>query len=152
AELPPSPELQEAELLEWERTPPEDRTLPWTLAQRGRGVLIVIAALGLASVFGPWIHLTKPSLVTLTGFELIRSRGFWFGGAFVCWLVMLPLVASRRTVRAMIGVRIVLCFMAATPVCQALLLYVNAPTSKLVPVAYTWGWGLYGNALLGLIA
>lgn len=152
AELPPSFEAKQAELLDWERTPPEDRPLPWTFAGRGRGALIAIAVLGFASVFGPWIQLTKPSLLTLTGFELMRTRGFWFGGAFVCWLVMLPLVASRRTVRAMIGVRIILCFMAATPVCQALLLYVNAPTTKLVPVAYTWGWGFFANALLGLIA
>ncbi len=28
----------------------------------------------------------------------------------------------------------------------------NAPTTKLVPVAYTWGWGFFANALLGLIA
>lgn len=152
AELPPSFEAKQAELLDWERTPPEDRLLPWIFAKRGRGALIAIAVLGLASVFGPWIQLTKPSLLTLTGFELMRTRGFWFGGAFVCWLVMLPLVASRRTIRAMLGVRIILCFMAATPVCQALLLYVNAPTTKLVPVAYTWGWGFFANALLGLIA
>lgn len=152
AELPPSFEAKQAELLEWERTPPEDRLLPWSFAKRGRGALVAIAVFGLASVFGPWIQLTKPSLLTLTGFELMRTRGFWFGGAFVCWLVMLPLVVSRRTVRAMLGVRIVLCFMAATPVCQALLLYVNAPTTKLVPVAYTWGWGFFANALLGLVA
>lgn len=152
AELPPSAEAREAELLEWERTPPHDRTLPWTFFSRGRGALLLISLLGLASVFGPWIELTKPASQTLTGFELMRSRGFWFGGAFVAWLVMFPLVASRRTISRMVGVRIVLCFLAATPTCQALLLYLNAPTSKLIPVAYTWGWGFLANAALGVLA
>lgn len=152
ADLPPSVEAQEAELLEWERTAPQDRTLPWTFAQRGRGALLLLSLLGLASVFGPWITLTKPAAYTLSGFDLMRSRGFWFGGAFVCWLVMFPLVATRRTISRMVGVRIVLCFLAATPVCQALLLYMNAPSSKLIPVAYSWGWGFFANALLGLLA
>lgn len=152
AELPPSAEVKAAELLEWERTPPQDRTLPWWFWQRGRGLLLALSVLGLLSTFAPWIVLTKPSAYVLTGFELMRSRGFWFGGAFVSWLVMFPLVASRRTITQMVGVRIVLCFLAATPPCQALLLYMNSPTSKLVPVAYSWGWGFYANAVLGLVA
>lgn len=152
AELPPSAEAREVELLEWEQTPPQDRTLPWTYLRRGRGALLLISLFGLASVFGPWIELSKPAAYTLTGFELMRSRGFWFGGAFVSWLVMFPLVVSRRTITQMAGVRIVLCFLAATPLCQALLLYVNAPTSKLIPVAYTWGWGFIANGILGAVA
>lgn len=152
ADLPPSFEVREAEAAEWERTPPEDRALPWTYVGRGRGALAVISLFGLASVFAPWIVLTKPNAVTLTGFSLMQTRGFWFGGAFVCWLVMFPLVLSRRTVTGMRGVRAVMCLFAATPFCQALLLYLNAPTSTLVPVAYTWGIGFYANALLGLLA
>lgn len=152
ADLPPSFEVREAQAAEWEKTPPEDRTLPWTYAGRGRGALALISLLGLASVFGPWIELTKPSLLTLTGFSLMQTRGFWFGGAFVCWIVMFPLVLSRRTINSMRGVRAVLCLFAATPPCQALLLYLNAPTSTLVPVAYTWGFGFYANALFGLVA
>lgn len=152
ADLPPSFEVREAQAAEWEKTPPEHRSLPWTFVRRGRGALALLSLLGLASVFAPWIELTKPHALTLSGFTLMQTRGFWFGGAFVSWLVMFPLVLSRRTVVGMRGVRAVLCLFAATPVGQALLLYLNAPTTALVPVAYTWGLGFYANAIVGLLA
>lgn len=152
ADLPPSHDVRQAELLEWERTAPQDRTLPWYYCARGRGALLLLGALGLASVFLPWINITKPHESVFSGVDLMRSRGFWFGGALVAWLVLLPLVASRRTINRMRGVRIILCFFALTPVCQALLLYVNAPSGKLIPVEFTWGLGFFLNALFGLCA
>lgn len=151
-ELPPSHEVKEAEALEWERTPPQDRTLPWYYPQRGRGALVVIGLLGLASTFCPWVNLSKPQTLVLSGVDLMRSRGFWFGGALVAWLVMVPLVVSRRSITRMRGVRLILCFFALTPVCQAALLYVNAPSSELVPVQFSWGFGFVANAVLGVCA
>lgn len=68
------------------------------------------------------------------------------------WLVMLPLVLSRRTITKMRGVRIILCLFSVTPVIQSLMLGLNAPTSELVPVEYHWGWGFYATAALGLLA
>jgi hypothetical protein len=152
AQLPPSHDVRAAEALDWQRTAPQDRTLPWFYFARGRGVLLIIGLLGLASAFLPWVNLTKPHIATLSSVDLMRSRGFWFGGALVAWLVMVPLVATRRSVTRMRGVRIILCFFALTPVCQALMLYLNAPSSKLVPVEFSWGFGFVANAVLGLCA
>lgn len=152
ADLPPSHDVREETALEWERTPPQDRTLPWLYMPRGRGALALIGVLGIASAFCPWVHLTKPNVAVLSGIDLMRSRGFWFGGALVAWMVMVPLVATRRSITRMRGVRIILCFFALTPLCQALLLYTNAPTSRLIPLEFHWGFGFLANAVLGVIA
>ena len=151
-DLPPSYEVREAEAAEWERTPPQDRLLPWHYFQRGRGVLLALALLGLGCSFAPWIELVKPQTVTLSGWDLATTRGFWFGGALASWLVMLPLVFSRRTITKMRGIRIILCLFSVTPTVQSLMLGLNAPTSELVPVEYHWGWGFYATALLGMVA
>jgi hypothetical protein len=50
------------------------------------------------------------------------------------------------------GVRIILCFFALTPLCQTLLLYVNPPSGKLMPVEFSWGFGFVATALLGACA
>jgi hypothetical protein len=151
-ELPPSHDVREADAIEWERTPPQDRTLSWFYFARGRGALLALGLLGLISTFLPWVNITKPHALVLSSVDLMRSRGFWFGGALVAWLVLLPLVATRRSVTRMRGVRLVLCFFALTPVCQALMLYINAPSGKLIPVEFTWGIGFIATAVLGVCA
>lgn len=151
-DLPPSHEAQERQALEWEQTAPEDRTLPWHYLGRGRGLLLGLSLLGLGLFFAPWIVITKPELLTLSGFELATSRGFWFGGGAVAWFVSVPLIFTRRTVMQMRGVRIVSSLFAATTFCQALMLYINAPTQRFVPLAYTWGWGFYAGGLVSLAA
>ena len=151
-ELPPSYELREADAVKWERTPPEDRLLPATYWRRGRGVLLVTSLLGLALFFAPWIELTKPDIVTYSGWTLVSTRGFWFGGGAIGWFLCIPLVFTRRTVNQMRGVRIITTFFAAITALQCLFLLLNAPTSTLVPVAYSWGWGFYASIVVSLLA
>lgn len=151
-DLPPSYEIREQEEVEWERTPPQDRTLPFTYFARGRGLLLGLSVLGLGLFFTPWIVLTKPELLTLSGYTLAQSRGFWFAGGAVGWFVSIPLIITRRTITRMRGVRVILTMFAATTAGQALILYFNAPTSDLIPLAYTWGWGFYASALVSVVA
>ncbi len=152
AELPPSFEVREQQAIEWERTAPADRTLPWYYAARGRALMLVLSLLGLATFFAPWIVITKPEIANLSGFTLTASRGFWFGGGAVAWFISVPLIVTRRTVNQMRGVRIILTLFAATSACQVVLLYLNAPTKSVIPVAYTWGWGFYASAIVSLLA
>jgi MFS family permease len=151
-DLPPSYEIREAEALEWERTAPADRKLPWNYWSRGRGLLLVLSVLGFAAAFAPWIVMTKPENMTLTALQLARTKGMWFGGSMVGWFVAMPLVWTRRTITKLRGARIAVTMFAALPVGQILILALNAPTTQLIPVSYTWGWGFYLSAAVGLLA
>jgi hypothetical protein len=150
--LPPSQEVIEEEAVRWERTRPEDLPLTFWQLGRGRALLLAVAVLSLL-VFGlaPWLDMTAPNVGRRTGLSLARGPlGFLWGGA-VAWLVSIALVASRRTIRQMRGVRAILMAFAAMTGSEILVLVVLSPTgSRHVYVAYEWAWGLY--AALGLSA
>jgi hypothetical protein len=151
-DLPPSYEVREAEAVEWERTPPQDRTLPWTYWQRGRGAVLILALVGLGVCFAPWIVMTKPQTLTLSAFDLSRTKGFWFGSSMVGWFVALPLVWTRRSITKLRGARVAAALFAVMPIAQVAVLAINAPSSNVIPVQYSWGWGFYASALIGLVA
>jgi hypothetical protein len=151
-ELPPSFEERERLAREWEQTTLEDRTLPWRHLGNGKGWLVLCCALGLALFFAPWIVLSRPETLTLSGFDLAHTRGFWFGGGAAAWLVNIPLVLSRRTLNQMMGVRIIATLLAGLTACQAVLLVLLAPTSTLIPLEYHWGWGFHLSAALSALA
>jgi hypothetical protein len=150
--LPPSREVIEEEAARWERTGAEDQPLSWRQLGRGRAALLGIALVSLL-VFGlaPWLDMTSPHIGRRSGLSLARGPlGFLWGGA-VAWLVSIALVASRRTIRQMRGVRAILMAFAAMTGSEILVLLVMSPTgSPHVYVVYAWAWGLY--AALGLSA
>jgi len=152
ADLPPSYEMREQQAAEWERTAPQDRALPWHHIGANRGWVIATNLVGLATFLAPWLILTKPEDVALTGLQLTSSKGFWFGGGAAAWFVNIPLVASRRTINQLRSVRIIVTLFSGLCTCQALLLLLLSPTESMVPVEYHWGWGFYASASLGLIA
>ncbi|HEX2735666.1 MAG TPA: hypothetical protein VHM70_28900 [Polyangiaceae bacterium] len=151
-ELPPSFEVREQMAADWERLAPEDRRLPWHYWRRGRGALLLCSALGLAAFFAPWIELTKPELLSLSGFDLAQTRGFWFAGGATAWLVNLPLVASRRSVNQMRSIRIAVTAFSLLTVCQCVLLLIASPQARLVPLRYHWAWGFYLSGLASIVA
>jgi hypothetical protein len=134
----------------------EDEVRAFFDFRRGRGALLAIAALELALfALAPWVSLTSPYPAVRTGLSLARGPlGFLWGGASA-WLVTLALVASRRTIRQMRGVRVILILFAAMTASEILMIMVMSPTStRDVPVAYEWCWGLYAAlaaSVLGVI-
>lgn len=150
--LPPSYETRVAQAAELAQVAPEDRLVPIFYWKRGRGALLVIAVLGLAAFFMPWIELYKPDEVVYTGLTLARARGGWFFGAAAGWFVMIPLVATRRTVYKMRGVRVITGMFAALSIVVAGQLFAFPPHgNRFVPVDYDWGYGIYASLVLGIL-
>jgi hypothetical protein len=150
--LPPSLEVVAEEVASGEWVPPEERLLPWWYVGRGRGVLLLVALLGIAFFFAPWVEMTKPELASIRGFDLARARAGWLWGGAVAWFVLLPLVVTRRTVVGMRGVRIIAALFAAVTLGEVAVLMALPPGgSDRVPVVFTWGWGLYASAAVSLL-
>ncbi|HEY6461712.1 MAG TPA: hypothetical protein VIY73_16205, partial [Polyangiaceae bacterium] len=102
--------------------------------------------------FLPWVRLTMPDVVSLTGFDLARRLG-WAWGAGVAWFVLLPTVATRRSVMKMRGARVAASFLAAIPGITAVILVARPPHgSHGVPVHFTWGEGVVATLVLSAVA
>ncbi len=147
--LPPSAEA----LAEAPYVPPEDRTLHVWFWRRGRGALLLLAALGLALFFCPWVSLSRPDEVLLSGLDLARGNAGWLWGGAIGWFILLPLVFTRRTVTALRGIRIICATFAAMTLGEVVLLLVRRPTEQ---VYFSYGvdyvWGLYASGAVALAA
>ena len=151
SQLPPSLDA----LAEEEPGPlmfPENQPLPATYMGRGRGALLALSAAGLFAFFLPWVELTAPETVVYSAFDLARGRaGFLWGGA-TAWLVMIPLVMTRRTIARMRGVRIVTVMFAAMTVTEALMLWMMPPRRGMAPLELHFRYGLYLSGAISLAA
>lgn len=151
-QLPPSQEALEEEALRGEVVAPEDRLLEVSDFRRGRGALLLIASFGLLCFFMPWAELRRPELVSISGYDLARTRAGWLWGGAVGWFMLLPLVWTRRTIYKMRGVRIICATFAAMTLLEALMLMAMPPTgSQHVTLEFSWGWGLYASAIAGAL-
>ncbi len=157
--LPPSHEalLEEAlEAAEAGVMPPEpiaavDYPLPWTFTRRSRLALVLLGVAGIAAFFAPWVSVVKPDIALLSGFDLARGRAGWLWSGLAGWLTLIPLVASRRTVNQMRGVRAVCALFASMTLVETVMLLARPPQSHpRVPVEIHWQWGLYTS--LGVAA
>jgi hypothetical protein len=124
--LPPSRETHDEFGLPHD---PAHELLPWTYAGRMRGALLIAAVAGMLLFFLPWIHQTLPADFRLSGFELSRRLG-WMWGAGVGWLVLVPTVASRRTIAQMRGARVAAAFLSATSLVSCAILLLFPPHSR----------------------
>jgi hypothetical protein len=149
SKLPPR---AHADLDDDELLPPHMETLPWTYAGRNRALLVAVAASGLAMFFAPWVHETAPELRTMSGFDLAQMLG-WMWAPAVAWFVIIPLVASRRSIYKMRGARVAVAFLAAIVITTVgVRLGFEPASSSLRPVRLEWAWGLYATGALGLAA
>lgn len=132
-------------------TLPEDELLRWNDFGRGRGALLVLSALGLLLFFMPWVSIEMPEDVVLSGYDLARGRAGWLWGGATGWLILAPLVWSRRTIRKMLGARPISAMLAAMTLVEVGMMVALPPQgSGHVPVAVDWAWGLYASAVVSL--
>jgi hypothetical protein len=147
--LPPSEEaLDEGDV----PSRPESEPFPATFLGRGRGLLAALALAGLVAFFLPWVAVTMPDVVTLSGFAIARRLG-WSWGAGVAWFILLPTVLSRRSVLEMRGARVAAAFLAAVPGATVAVLLARPPHGGHgVPLRFTFATGLYATLALSVVA
>jgi hypothetical protein len=152
SQLPPSLDSLEDEAEAGQLTFPENLPLPASYMGRGRGALLALSALGLFAFFLPWVELTAPESVVYSAFDLARGRaGFLWGGA-TAWLVMIPLVITRRTIARMRGVRIVTVMFAAMTLTEALMLWLMPPHRGVIPLELHFRYGLFVSGAISIAA
>lgn len=152
AQLPPSLDALEDDAEQGKVTFPEDQLLPSTYMGSGRGALLVLSALGLIAFFLPWVELKAPEAAVYSAFDLARGRaGFLWGGA-TAWLVMIPLVVTRRTINRMRGVRVVTVMFAAMTLTEVLMLWLLPPRRGIAPLELHFRYGLFVSGAISLVA
>ena len=152
--LPPSPHAL-AELDEDDEAgvplAPEHEPFRAAFLGRGRGALVALGLIGILLFFLPWVKLTLPYTAVLTGFDLARRNGMgWAAG--VAWMVMVPTVASRRTIAQLRGARVAAGFLAAIPGMTAGILLAFPPHGGIIPVLFTFGWSIWATVVASAVA
>jgi len=134
-------------------TLPEDEPLGWRFWGRGRGPLFGLAVLGLGLFFAPWVEIVIPETAVRSGFDLARGRAGWLWGGAAGYLVLIPLVWTRQTIRRMRGVRVVAALLASMTLAETWMLLLLPPTRQgPVPLQFDWCWGLYASGLVSAVA
>lgn len=131
---------------------PELEPFPPAYLGRGKGVLIALAAAGVALFFLPWVQLTLPYIDAKSGFDLAHQRIGWLWASFVGWSVLIPTVLTRRNIAQLRGARVAAAFLSAIPAVAVGILLLKPPRSGLVPVRYTWEWPIYAMLAVSLVA
>lgn len=130
----------------------DEERLPFTYLGRGRGALVGVALLGIVAFTLPWIRQHNPEPLSLSGADLASKLG-WMWAPVVAWMVMIPLVLSRRSVYRMRGARVAVAFLAAMVLLTAAVRAIFVPAStRIDPVSISLGPGLYLSGALALIA
>lgn len=133
-----------------EDLPPDEEILPWTYLGRFRGALILLSVVGIGAFFLPWATMLAPEHRTLGGHDFAHYLG-WMWAPLVSWLVLLPLVLSRRSVYKMRGARLAVAFLSAMVVMTVAVRVVFPPRgTALDPVNLEWRSGIWLTLALGI--
>jgi hypothetical protein len=130
---------------------PEHEPLPRGYMGRGKGALAALSLVGLILFFLPWIQMTLPDIVAISGFDLARRLG-WSWGAAVAWVVLVPTVLSRKSIAELRGARVAAAFLSAVPAVTVTILLLRPPHGGLVPVRFTYDWPLYATLVVSVVA
>jgi hypothetical protein len=145
--LPPSADALHDDL----PVEPDCEVLPRAYLGRGRGLLAGFALVGLVAFFLPWVDMTMPEIMSLSGFVLAQRLG-WAWGSGVAWFILVPTVLSRRTIRQMRGARVAAAFLAAVPGTTVGILLARPPHGAHgMTLHFTFGPALYVTLALSLL-
>ncbi len=154
--LGPSAEQLLARQLELEAVPTDLRLRSFYDGGAQRGVLAVVAVVGLVGFFQPWVTILRPDAAQLSGFELAAGRVGWLWAGACAWLVLLALVLTRRTLRAMRGVRVIAALLASLTAWEIAFLVVSAQSGTgLVTTELRfelWLWLSAAASLVGVVS
>jgi hypothetical protein len=131
---------------------PEQEALPSTYMGRGKGVLAALGLAGIGLFFLPWIRMSLPYELAITGFDIARGRLGWVWAAGVAWLVLVPTVLSRRSIFQMRGARVAAAFLSAIPAMTVTILVARPPKGGVIPLRFEYGWPLWATLLVSLAA
>jgi len=67
-------------------------------------------------------------------------------------VVLVPTVASRRSIAQLRGARFAAAFLSFIPAFNATIIAVFTPPHGIVPVRFTYGWPLWATIALSLVA
>lgn len=148
AELPPS---HDARAEDGFSVAPEEEELPASYMGRGKGVLGVLALVGLVLFFFPWIHVTLPDTFDMSGFDLARKLG-WSWGAAVGWIILVPTVLSRRSIVKMRGARVAAATLSVVPMLTVAILLLKPPRSALVPIQLAYAPSIWLTLVVSAVA
>jgi len=152
SQLPPSLDALEDEAAAGQLTLPEDQLLPPRYLGRGRGALVLLAVLGLGAFFLPWVELRAPEQVVYSAFDLARGRAGWLWGGVTAWLVLIPLVMTRRTISRLRGVRVIAVLFAMMTLSEVLMLLLIPPRRGPTPLELHFRYGLFVSGAISLVA
>jgi hypothetical protein len=133
-------------------TAPEIEPMPLTYLGRGKGPLAVLALLGLAFFFLPWVRLTMPYIDAKSAFDLAHERIGWLWACCAAWVVLVPTVLSRRSILQMRGARVAAAFLSAIPAVAIGILLSKPPRGGIIPVRYTWDWPMWATLAVSVAA
>lgn len=138
---------------------PEIEVLPLTYFGRNRGLLTLTALLGLIVFFLPWIAVTIPEPGMKSGFFLAaHTRLGWVWSAAISWVVLLPMVISRRTIHQMRTARMAIGLLALIPAATIgnLLLHpqrsIRVSDHISLPVRFTYEWPFWATLVLSILS
>jgi magnesium-transporting ATPase (P-type) len=131
-------------------TLPELEPKPFLYWKRNRGVLALIALLGIALFFMPWIDMKIPEERTISGFQLSR-RHVQTWCVLVAWMVLAPTVLSRRSILKMRTARVTTAFLAAIPGLSIVLLALQRQKSAFYTISYTHTAAFWATLLLSVL-
>ena len=138
-----------------EETPiePEHQRFAFTYLGRGRGPLLLLAVVGIALFLAPWVRVTQMGdSSALSGFDVAHRFG-WPWSTVVAWFVLLPAIASRRSIAQLRSARVAATMLAAIPATTVAILASHPPHGRgLLPIDIAFTWPFWATLATSLVA